>query len=410
MSEVVVIGGGAAGMVAAIAAAACSDRVTILERMDRLGKKLLATGNGRCNLMNKGALRYPGGADFAEAVLRHFDADAQRAFWQAHGLLLREEDGGRVYPASGQASTVLDVLRLSLENAGVRVVTGVQVTGVRQKHGRWTVQTEQGGWPCDRVIIAGGGCAQSKLGSDGSCWPILEALGHAVQAPRPSLTQIETDTTPIRGLSGIRVRGTVRVMRTGRCVHEETGEALFADYGVSGVCVMQCARFVQPGDVLSLDLLPGLGVSNQMLTDDLRRRKERWHDHPMEQLLTGLVVPRLASALCLQAGVGWKGRCVGTLTEREIGQLAAVMSGFCLTVRGIRGFDSAQVSAGGADVSQFDPATMASRLWPGLHAAGEVLNVDGDCGGFNLMFAFASGFLAGVNGRQHPYGGKNEHC
>lgn len=405
MQDIVVIGGGAAGMAAAIAAAEAGDRVTLLERMDRVGKKLLATGNGRCNLMNTGAPRFPGGSALAEAVLSRFGVREQRAFWQAHGLLLREEDGGRVYPASGQASTVLDVLRLSMDAAGVRIVTGASVIGVRRKHGRWTVQTEQGGYPCDRVIVAGGGCAQSKLGSDGSCWPILASLGHTVTRVRPALTQLATDTASIRGLSGIRVRAEVRVLRGDTCVHTETGEALFADYGVSGVCVMQCARYAAPGDTLSLNLLAALGMDEKQLRDMLALRRVAWRGQLMEQVLTGICVPRLASALCAQAGVRWKERAIASLTDREIFALAHTLADFRLTMRETRGFDGAQVTAGGAACDEFDPATLASRLAPGVHAAGEVLDVDGDCGGFNLMFAFGSGILAGLNGRNHPYGG-----
>lgn len=408
MSEVVIIGGGAAGMAAAIAAGEAGDRVVLLERMDRVGKKLLATGNGRCNLMNTGEARYPGGEALARAVLDRCGAEAQRVFWAAHGLVLREEDGGRVYPASGAATTVLDVLRLSMEAAGVQVETGVTVTGVKRKHGRWTVQTDRGGIPCDRVIVAGGGCAQSKLGSDGSCWPILETLGHTVSKPRPTLTQIETDTAPIRGLSGIRVRGAVSVAHGGETVHREQGEILFADYGVSGVCVMQCARFAVPGDTLLLDVLHGLGMDARGMAEELVRRSFAWGSMPMEQLLTGLVVPRLASALGLEAGVRFRDRAIGTLSAKEAAELARTMAAFPLTVRGVRGFDSAQVAAGGAACDEFDPQTMQSRLAPGIYAAGEVLDVDGDCGGFNLMFAFGSGILAGLAGRKNPYGGQSK--
>lgn len=408
MSEVVIIGGGAAGMAAAIAAGEAGDHVVLLERMDRVGKKLLATGNGRCNLMNTGDARYPGGEDLAKAVLEMCGVQVQRAFWAAHGLCLREEDGGRVYPASGAATTVLDVLRLAMDAAGVQVETGVTVTGVKRKHGRWTVQTDRGGMPCDRVIVAGGGCAQSKLGSDGTCWPLLEALGHTVTKARPSLTQIETDTAPIRGLSGIRVRGAVCVVRGGETIHREQGEILFADYGVSGVCVMQCARFVQPGDGLTLDVLHGLGMDVPAMADELLRRSRVWGDMPMEQLLTGLVVPRLASALGLAAGVRFRERAIGTLSAKEASALARTMAAFPLTVRGVRGFDSAQVAAGGAACDEFDPQTMESRLAPGIYTAGEVLDVDGDCGGYNLMFAFGSGILAGLAGRKNPYGGQKE--
>ena len=403
MTETVVIGGGAAGMAAAIVASEAGERVMLLERMDRVGKKLLATGNGRCNLMNIGDARFPGGGDFAQQVLARCGKAEQRTFWEMHGLRLREEDGGRVYPASGQATTVLDVLRLSMTAAGVEVVTETNVTGIKCKHGRWTVQTDKGGYPCDRVIIAGGGCAQSKLGSDGSCWPILESLGHSVAKARPALTQIETDTAPIRGLSGIRVRGEVSVIKNGETLHTERGEALFADYGVSGVCVMQCARYAVPGDALSINLLAGLDMTPEEAAREMKHRRTAWAEMPMDQLMTGLCVPRLALAIGAAAGIMFKNRTVSSLSDREISVLVDTLQAFHLRIRGVRGFDAAQVAAGGADCSEFDPITMESRLAPGIFAAGEVLDVDGDCGGFNLMFAFGSGILAGLNGRENPY-------
>ncbi len=393
--EIMVIGGGAAGMAAAIEAARRGAKVTLLERMDRVGKKLLATGNGRCNLMNVGEACYPGGSAFAQAVLARCGVAEQTAFWQELGLRLRVEDGGRVYPASGQASTVLDALRLAMDNLGVEIVTGVAVKDIRPgKHG-FAVLSDEQTWRCDRVILAGGGCAQPKLGSDGSLWPVMEALGHTLVKPRPALTQIMTDTLPIKGLSGIRVKADVAVVKAGRVLHEESGEVLFADYGVSGVCVMQCARFAEKGSVIRLNLLHGMGFENvQQAEQELLRRKAAWGGQPMEKLLTGLCVPRLAGSLCMEAGIRFRDRLVGSLKESEAAALARVLEAFDLLVKGVKGFDAAQVTAGGLDVGEFDARTMASKLVPGLYSAGEMLDVDGTCGGFNLMFAFGSGILA----------------
>ncbi|MGN1019825.1 MAG: aminoacetone oxidase family FAD-binding enzyme [Aristaeellaceae bacterium] len=400
MAEVIIIGGGAAGMAAAIEAARLGDSVLLLERMDRVGKKLLATGNGRCNLMNEGAPRYPGGGAFAEAVLSLCGAEQQRQFWAQLGLRLRTEEGGRVYPVSGQASTVLDTLRLAMDAQHVEVVTGVHVNAVTPGKRGFTVSAGENRWKAGRVIVTGGGCAQPKLGSDGSCHGLLASLGHRIIRPEPCLTQIITDPAPIRGLSGIRVKCRVRVLEGGRALHEEQGEALFTDYGMSGVCVMQCARHARQGRTLSLSLAEGMGFgSGEEARRELLRRRELWREQPMERLLTGLCVPRLASALCASAGITWKNRLIGSLKPAEAEALAGLLTDWPLEIRGVKGFDAAQVTRGGADWREFDPATLASRLVPGLHAAGEVLDVDGDCGGFNLMFAFGSGILAGRNGR-----------
>lgn len=402
MGTVIIIGGGAAGLSAAIAAAECGDQVTILERMDRVGKKILATGNGRCNLMNTGALRFPGGSTLAEAVLARCGVGEQTRFWQHLGLRMRQEDCGRVYPVSGMASTVLDTLRFAAEALKVEIITGVHVTGLfKARHG-WTVMAGENKWKADRVIVAGGGCAQPKLGSDGSAWTLLTSLGHTMVEVRPALTQVITDTKAIKGLSGIRVRTSVAVSRGGNEVYRESGELLFADYGVTGVCVMQCARYVQPGDVLHIDLTRAMGFDGpEEMGEELHRRRREWRMRPGSELLTGLCVPKLAQALMLSAGI--KAAACGDMSPAAINLLVNAAEDFTLTVRGVKGFDSAQVTAGGIAAGEFQPDTMESLLAPGVHAAGEVLDVDGDCGGFNLMFAFGSGILAGLNGRKSPW-------
>ena len=404
MGTVLVIGGGAAGLAAAIAAAECGDQVTILERMDRVGKKILATGNGRCNMMNTGERRFPGGAELANAVLDRCGVEEQTCFWQHIGLRMRQEDGGRVYPISGMASTVLDALRFSADALGVETITGVHVTGLfKARHG-WTVMAGEQKWKADRVIVAGGGCAQPKLGSDGSTWKLLTDLGHQMVQPKPALTQIITETGAIKGLGGIRVRTNVCITRGEKPVYEESGELLFADYGVTGVCVMQCARYAQPGDMMHINLIRAMGFD---AADDFRaelhRRRKAWHDRPQSELLTGLCVPKLGQALLGTAGLQ-NGRFVcGQLNPAAIERLTACAKDFTLPIKGVKGFENAQVTAGGIAAGEFDPATMESRVAPDVHAAGEVLDVDGDCGGFNLMFAFGSGILAGLNGRETPW-------
>ncbi len=406
MSSVIVIGGGAAGMAAAIAAAKCGDRVTLLERMDRVGRKILATGNGRCNLMNTGARRFPGGTALADAVLDRCGVMEQTLFWQQLGLRMRQEDGGRVYPVSGMASTVLDTLRFTLDALGVETVTSVRVSGVfKARHG-WTVMAGEQKWKADRVIVAGGGCAQPKLGSDGSTWQLLTGQGHTLVPPKPALTQVLTDTAAIKGLSGIRIRTDVWITHGKRTKYGESGELLFADYGVTGVCVMQCARYAEAGDTLHINLVKALGFDSPAdFLRELHRRRGEWgKTRSQAELLTGLCVPKLAQALFAAAGIsGVQHASCAQLTPAAIDRLADQAADFSLTVKGVKGFDSAQVTAGGVAADEFSPVTMESRLAPGLHAAGEVLDVDGDCGGFNLMFAFGSGILAGLNGRDFPW-------
>ncbi|MBE5809547.1 MAG: aminoacetone oxidase family FAD-binding enzyme [Clostridiales bacterium] len=405
MGTVIIIGGGAAGLAAAIAAAECGDGVTILERMDRVGKKILATGNGRCNLMNTGEWRFPGGSALACAVLDRCGVVEQTRFWEHIGLRMRQEDGGRVYPVSGMASTVLDALRFSAEALGVEILTGVHVSGVfKARHG-WTVMAGEDKWKADRVIVAGGGCAQPKLGSDGSAWSLLTTLGHKMVEARPALTQIVTDTAPIKGLSGVRARTSVTITNGHMEKYAESGELLFADYGVTGVCVMQCARYAAPEDTLHINLIRAMGIdSADEMRKELDRRRGEWGMRPQSDLFTGLCVPKLAQAIFQAAGLQCSQRFTcGELSSAAIDRLVAAAEDFKLNIRGVKGFDSAQVTAGGISTGAFKPETMESLLAPGVHAAGEVLDVDGDCGGFNLMFAFGSGILAGLNGRETPW-------
>lgn len=408
MGSVIVIGGGAAGMAAAISAAMCGDKVIVLERMDRVGKKILATGNGRCNLMNNGDLRFPGGSNLAAHVLSRMSAAAQQRFWRYLGLQLRQEDGGRVYPVTGAASTVLDTMRNAMRIHGVQVHTGIPVTAMyRSKHG-WTVLAGEQRYNADRVIVAGGGCAQPKLGSDGSLWPVMTKLGHTLVTPRPALTQIITDTNPIRGLSGIRLRTNIRITREGTEKYAESGELLFADYGVTGVCVMQCARYTEPGDTLHIDLVKALGFDCAAdLQHELQRRRSVWRsvsDMSAIDFMTGLCVPKMAQCLLRAAGIEHpQTEGLSLLSDQVLRRIVHRAADFQLNIRGVKGFENAQVTAGGLSTDEFQPSTLESLRHPGLHAAGEMLDVDGDCGGFNLMFAFGSGILAGLNGRDIPW-------
>ncbi|MBR4080729.1 MAG: aminoacetone oxidase family FAD-binding enzyme, partial [Clostridia bacterium] len=348
------------------------------------------------NLMNTGEPQYPRGEYFARKVLSVCGPQEQRAFWERLGLRLREEAEGRVYPACGQASAVLDALRLAMHVEGVDVVTGAHVRKIEGGAGDFTVHTGDDVYRADSVVITGGGMAQPKLGSDGSAVKLLESMGHRVFPGQPVLTQVMCDTRPLQGLSGIRVKAEVTVRRKDKIFYKERGEVLFADYGLSGVCMMNAAGFLQPGVTMTLNLLPGLGLDSvEEAEGELLRRRDAWAFAPMEQLLCGLCVPRLSSALCREAGISFKGNTVGRLTEREIARLAALMADFRVDVTGVKGFDQAQVTRGGAHVKEFDPETMQSRIVPGLYAAGEVLDVDGLCGGYNLMFAFGSGIIAG---------------
>ncbi len=398
-ADCLIIGGGASGLAAACVAARRGLRVTILESRDRVGKKILATGNGRCNLMNAGEPRYCGQAAFALRALERCPQRKILDFFHGLGLNTVEEDG-LVYPATLQAASVLEALRLPLEgNPKVTVLTGTQAAEIIPGGDGFCVRSREGGlFEARRVIAAAGGPAQPKLSGSDSLYPALIALGHALVPPRPSLTALVTEKSDVRGLKGLRLPAVCTLCDgQGLPADGAEGEVLFAEDGVSGVCVMQLSReagrLLDAGDrpTLYLDFSPLLGLApRRMLHTGPRpagaRREEvlRWLRSRerllgREHALIG-ALPRL-------------------LRERLQGlsgpALAGMLCAFPLRVTGLRGWDHAQVAAGGIDTDGVDPDTMESRAVPGLYLTGELLNVDGDCGGHNLMFAWASGMLAG---------------
>ena len=396
--EVLVIGGGAAGMMAALTARQRGHAVTLLDRQARVGRKLLATGNGRCNLTNLRltAANYHGAApDFASYALSRFNAEAALDFFRGLGLLTVAEDGGRVYPFSDQAGSVVDVLRFALEEAGVTLRTGFEVTGIRKTKRGFAVSSAEETLAAERVILCAGGLAGGKLGGSRSGYQLLEALGHRCTELRPALVQVKTDPAFVRSLKGVRADAAVSLRRGKAAVAESRGEVQFTDFGVSGPAVFEVSRAAAAGKgdlAVHLDLLRSL--SREETTALLRRRREAMPHLTTENLLTGILHNRLGRTLLRYAGYGLT-TPLPELGERDLRAIAAAVHDFTLPVQGTLGFEGAQVTAGGIRTEDFDPETLQSRLVPGLYAAGEVLDIDGDCGGYNLQGAWSSGRLAG---------------
>lgn len=397
--DVIVIGGGAAGMIAAATASESGKRVLLLEKSDRPGRKILASGNGRCNLMNSGNLKYFGDDVFAEKVLQHCPSKEIKSFFYRYGLILREEDENRIYPATGQAVSVVSVLKNAMNLLHVQTVMNCRVQSVDYCHHQFIVHTDRNDiYKTDHLIIACGGSVQPKLGGTTDGYILLEKLGHRIISPAPALVPLNTDKKSISGLSGMRIRCGVRLMKDQHLIHSENGEVLFTEYGVSGICIMQCARFAsQPKMYLELDFLANTFPDRSMLRDEIKRRKQFFCDCSPLWLMNGILPEKLTYAVLKQAGLPLRGETAGETEDSLLEQIIETASHYRLYITGNRGFDYAQVTAGGADCRQFDPSSMKSVIIPELFAAGEVLNVDGDCGGFNLMFAFASGIIAGRN-------------
>ena len=400
-TDIVIVGAGVSGLLAAIAAARCGDHPLVLEKLGQPGKKLLATGNGRCTLMNLNAPVYYGDTEFANVVLGSAPVTELTEFWNSLGLRIRYDAEGRGYPCTFLASTVLEVLKAELRRLSVDIRVNTPVRALRIHGKRFSVTSESGDtFEADRVILATGGAAQPVLGGNTDAFSWLRETGHRVVNPVPSLTPLITDPRSVSGLSGLRVKCGLSVYTDGRELHREQGELLFTEKGISGICVMQCSRFVVPGrSVCGIRLVSDLCSGKDELLQELEaRQKKQICDSPPE-LLRGLCAPKMAFAVCKQAGLPLRGETAGKLTPEQLEKVACALWEYRVRIVEREGFDRAQVMAGGLDCREVRPENMESVRCPGLHVTGELLNVDGDCGGYNLMFAVMSGLKAGRNGR-----------
>lgn len=392
--KVIVIGGGAAGLMAAVTAAR-DNRVTVLERAPRVGRKLAVTGNGRCNLtnLNMGVEHYHGeDPEFVMPALRRFGVGDTLELFRRMGLITVAEASGRVYPHSDQAGSVVDVLRLQAADLGVELRCEFFAHEIRPEKGGFRVLSDTEELFADRVIVAAGGAAGGNVGGSEAGYTLLARLGHTRTRLYPSLVQLRTDNSFTRPLKGVRADGRVEIISRGRTVAAGEGEIQFTDYGISGPAVFDVSRAaVTAGECSArLDLLRDVGLSE--LTDMLRARLES--SLTAENLLTGTVHNKIGRTVVTRLGYPLA-MPVAKLTEEDIGRVARAVKSTELKVTGSMGMNGAQVTAGGIRTGEVDPETMESRLAPGLFICGEVLDVDGDCGGYNLQWAWSSGRLAG---------------
>ena len=394
-----IIGGGASGMTAALFASENPDvQVVLMERQSRVGKKLLATGNGRCNLSNVYATgsRYHGeDPEFSHYALESFNSELTLDWFAELGLYTVMENSGRVYPYSDQANSVVDVLRLNLDRPNVQILTGFEVQKIKKTETGFQVKATDTIVDCHKLIIACGGLAGSKLGGSLSGYKLLAQMGHKSTKLRPALVQIKTDWNGNVGLKGVRTECKAEIYHNSRLFSASRGELQFTDYGLSGPVIFETSRDVcfQPGDwSCKLDFIPDW--SQQELYEALKRRIST--NFSVQELLTGILHNRLGRVLTQASGLNLNGFCKD-LTDEDIMSVCQAVKGFEIPLSEPMGMDCAQVTAGGVLTCDFDSQTMGSRIVPGLYACGEVLDIDGDCGGFNLQWAWSSGRLAGLS-------------
>ncbi|NBG88077.1 NAD(P)/FAD-dependent oxidoreductase [Isachenkonia alkalipeptolytica] len=401
--EVLIIGGGASGLTAAISAARKGARVTLIEGLNRVGKKILATGNGRCNLSNMTAdkIHYHGeNPEFMEYVVSQVTVEETLGFFQLLGLETKVEEGGKVFPLSDQASGVLDLLRYEVEKLGVRQILGDPVISLEKKAPEFTLKTASGKKILgDRVILATGGKSAPKLGSTGTGYALGKALGHSMTPVFPALVQIKCENPGFRNMKGVKIQGRIRSELKGRTLREEKGEILFTDYGVSGPPVLQLSRGIaeslgreeRPGIVI--DFFPE--IPEEKLYETLWMMVSLDGEKPLDFSLIGLLNKKVIPVVLREIGVENLKKPCGEVGDQEIQKLTRLLKACRLKPSGTLSWKDSQVTAGGFRTKEIHPNTLESKTVPGLYFAGEVLDIDGDCGGFNLQWAWSSGIVAG---------------
>lgn len=402
MRTIAVIGGGASGMMAAITAASQGAHVILLEHKDRIGKKILSTGNGRCNFTNthqEPLCYHSENPLFPWGIIRQFDAQSAISFFLQLGVYSKNR-GGYLYPNSDQASAVLDALRMELARLNVDIRTGAEVRDIRLGRKGFTIYTESGDIRADRVILCTGSKAAPATGSDGSGYDLAKRLGHRMIPVLPALVQLRCEGKFFKAISGVRGNGRVSIWSDGECIAKDSGEIQLTDYGISGIPVFQVSRYAsqllyEKKDVTAvLDFMPDF--TKEQTESFLSARAKTRPEKPAEMFLIGLFHKKLSDLWIKMSRIP-REKKAGEMTGEEIRKLVQLIKDFQIRVTATNSFEHAQVCRGGIDTSEVDENTLESRYVPGLYFAGEILDVDGMCGGYNLQWAWASGYVAGRN-------------
>ena len=394
-----IIGGGAAGLMSAVTLtrgenAFLGDDLIVIEKNDRVGKKLVATGNGQGNLTNANITveNYYGDKSFIENFINQVDSGLLNEQFEYLGTPLYKQKDGKVYPLSKQANSVLDIIRSYLNYKGVKECTSTAVTEIKKKGDLFLITTNNGSVKARSVILATGGAAAKQFGTDGSAYALSESLGHRKTQIYPSLVQLKTDLEKIRGLKGLKETARVTAIVNGKAVKSAVGDLLFTEFGVSGNAVFSVSAAVtDKRDVkLSVEFLPDLSFEQ---TEKIISDRKNSPFISEQDILTGIVNKRIGQAV------------MKTAKDKTPSMVAHALKNFTLTVTGNLGFNYAQVTKGGIDTKDVNPKTYQSKLIDDLYIVGETLDVDGDCGGYNLTFAFISGIVAANNIKSSLKGG-----
>ncbi len=398
--DLIVAGGCASGMVAAINAKRLYPemKIAVIEKNPRIGKKLLATGNGKCNITNIDALSHDYvNKGFASYALKKYNPEKVIEFFESIGLLCYADSCGRVYPESNTASSVVDSLRFEIQRLGIDVFCDTPITEIKKQNGEFTVNDE---FRSKKIIIALGGKASPSQGSDGSGYTIAKSFGHSIIKPVPALVPLCGSAEVTKAMKGVRVRNVKLTLKGDKKIAETRGEILFTDYGISGIAAMELAAPAQKYiDDVKINPFTVIDFMPEMTYDDVIGYLQNLNKIKgfcnIDNLLTGILPKTVGIAICKALKLYSSDKLIKDLTFRDIKVIAEKIKNFPLEISGTKGFNNAQVASGGINVAEIDPKTMQSKKCKGLYFAGEIIDVDGGCGGFNLQWAWASGMLAG---------------
>ncbi|GKX30065.1 flavoprotein [Vallitalea longa] len=402
-NKIIIIGGGASGLVAAIVAARNGAKVTILERKERIGKKILATGNGRCNLTNLKCVSdafHGGSEEFINNILKQFNTEDTLAFFSELGIYPIELENGKIYPNSLQAGSIVDVLRMEIDRLKIKLECNEEVMEIEQKN-NFVVHTKNDNkYYGNRIIISTGGKSSPDLGSNGSGFTLAKSLGHKIVKPIPSLVQMKSNAGFLKQLKGVKVNGLAKIIEDNKILREEYGEILFTDYGISGPPILQLSRIastlIHDNINVTVDIDFFRDMTNEQLDKMLMDRLTSMSNRTIQDNFIGLINKRLINVIIKVSGIQLNKKS-GDITREERARLVNSLKKFTLNITGTNQWNQSQVTAGGISTSEIDNHTLESKLVENIFLAGEIIDVDGDCGGYNLQWAWSTGFIAGMN-------------
>lgn len=405
--DVVIIGGGAAGLMAAIAAARCGAKTLIVEHMDRVGKKILATGNGKCNYTNENQdiSCYRGEhPDFVLDVFEQFGFSQTVSLFEELGIYPKIRNG-YYYPSSEQAASVLDVLRMEAAYRQAEILTDCCLKKIKKQENGFFLSTSQGEIRTKSLIFSPGLLASPKTGSDGSAFPYIERMGHHFIDVVPALVQLQGAQSFFKALAGIRAETRLTLYIDGNKKHQESGELQLTEFGISGIPVFQLSRFATRALQEKRQVFVEINFVPKLETEEvsalLKKRFHTYeHEKTAEEALVGLFNRKLIDVLLKESGIGLHVPAK-QVKDLQLQKLCRMITAFHVDVIGSKGFDAAQVCAGGVDSREVDNHTLESKITPGIYFAGEVLDIDGTCGGYNLQWAWSSGYVAGMHAAEH---------